>query len=252
MRTLLNTKHNITVKHLPSLLHHGFSLWKRKTVKETWWIYLQVYKNLPLTFILFLLLTYKFITNAFRFAKNLKDNITRWRCTVKTCKAYLKYDVDDDIIESNVEHTHLPLPEQVGLRREISNGVKRKARNTLNDRPKKLIRENTKNFTDTLTAYDVKRIYHNLYYEKRKHRPVLPQNISEVHDALDVYDLKTCRGEPFLLKNDKLKNYIIFSCQTNIEILRNADKIYIDGTFKCCAKYFYQMFTIHILLNGHA
>ena len=36
------------------------------------------------------------------------------------------------------------------------------------------------------------------------------------------------KGEPFLLNNDKLKKYIIFSCQTNIKILRNTDKIYID------------------------
>ena len=45
---------------------------------------------------------------------------------------------------------------------------------------------------------------------------------------------------------------VILSCATNLKILTNTvDEIFVDGTFECCPKFFYQLYTIHGLSNGH-
>ena len=90
-----------TEKGKPLRKYGGF------TFKYTKILYLYLYFsfNIPFSY-----------NNTFRFSTILKDDNTRWRCTVKTCKAYLKYDVDDDIVELNVDHNHFPVPEKNSLR----------------------------------------------------------------------------------------------------------------------------------------
>ena len=58
-------------------------------------------------------------------------------------------------------------------------------------------------------------------------------------------------GEQFLLINDNIKNFILFSCESNLRNLSSISQIYVDGTFRCCTKYFCQLFTIHALINDH-
>jgi len=81
--------------------------------------------------------------------------------------------------------------------------------------------------------------------------PTLPKSREEVHSALDGMDIKTNRDELFLLCNDSTKGLVIFSSKKNLECLCSATDIFIDGTFKCCAKFFLQLYSIHGLLNGH-
>jgi len=38
---------------------------------------------------------------------------------------------------------------------------------------------------------------------------------------------------------------------TNLKFLYCQEKIYMDGTFSYCPKYFYQLFTIHKVINNH-
>lgn len=64
-------------------------------------------------------------------------------------------------------------------------------------------------------------------------------------------DIKTNEGERFLLINDNIKNFILFSCESNLRNLTSISQIYVDGTFRCCTKYFCQLFTVHALNNGH-
>jgi hypothetical protein len=60
-----------------------------------------------------------------------------------------------------------------------------------------------------------------------------------VHDAIDKMDIKTNKDEPFVLHNDRETGIIIFSCTSNLRCLCNeVQEIFIDGTFKCCSKYF--------------
>jgi len=57
--------------------------------------------------------------------------------------------------------------------------------------------------------------------------------------------------EQFLLFNDLEKNFVIFSCTTNLQFLSSIDVLYVDGTFRSTRKFFHQLLTIHGLSNGH-
>jgi hypothetical protein len=54
-----------------------------------------------------------------------------------------------------------------------------------------------------------------------------------------------------VLVNDATENLLIFSTTTNLKCLCDVDTIYVDGTFKYCAQYFCQLFTLHGIVNGH-
>lgn len=43
----------------------------------------------------------------------------------------------------------------------------------------------------------------------------------------------------------------ILSCESNLRNLSSISQIYVHGTFRCCTKYFCQLFTVHALNNGH-
>jgi len=47
-----------------------------------------------------------------------------------------------------------------------------------------------------------------------------------------------------------VNNIIGFSTETNLKALCDITKVYMDGTFKSCVKYFLQLFTIHGFRNG--
>ena len=91
-----------------------------------------------------------------------------------------------------------------------------------------------------------------MYNARRKLCPfTLPRSISMVHVVLDELMLKTCRDKPFLLVNDSQKHIVIFSCRTNLDILRTMETVFVDGTFSYCTKFFKQLFTVHGICNGH-
>jgi hypothetical protein len=60
----------------------------------------------------------------------------------------------------------------------------------------------------------------------------------------------TNKNENFLLINDKETNIIIFTCLTNLKYLCTMEKVFMDGTFQFCVKFFYQFFVLHAIQNG--
>ncbi len=94
-------------------------------------------------------------------------------------------------------------------------------------------------------------IRYNAYYARQKVRPKRPQNIEEACEKLSAYEAKTSTNENFLYHLDRDRKIVVFTCNTNLQILRNSEVIYMDGTFQYCAKHFLQLFTLHGLLNDH-
>ena len=43
---------------------------------------------------------------------------------------------------------------------------------------------------------------------------------------------------------------LIFASDQGLELLSNSDHWFYDGTFKVCPEIFYQIYTIHALVNG--
>ncbi len=180
----------------------------------------------------------------------------KWRCTKKNCKGKM-YVAEDGktILKEDFEHNHEP--DQSLHRQIISNSVKRKAAEEMTKRPIKLIREEinnaTLNVSDDITKSDMENIRHNIYRARRKTFPALPKSLSDVHKALEEISqsLITNRGENILLVNDAETNIVCFATKSNLEYLSKQNKIFVDGTFKCCTKYFTQLFTVHVIQNGY-
>ena len=99
----------------------------------------------------------------------------------------------------------------------------------------------------TIYTTDLRNVSFSLYRERRKHLPTLPKSRADTHAAIAMIDTMTSKNEKFLIAvNDQESGINIFSTETNVTCLCNdVEELFIDGTFKCCARHFYQLHTIH-------
>lgn len=190
----------------------------------------------------------------FREKKVLKSGEKFWTCTVSKCNAKV-FTLGSDNIISRKETVHNHENDIKKLNRQIlSVASKRKAVEDITERPSKIIhsvlRENSDTM-DALTRKDITYIRNNMYYKRRQVQARLPSNVSDVFDILPTLNLTTIKNEPFLLATDNINNIVVFSCYTNLKFLCSSDKVYLDGTFRYCTKHFLQLFTLHIVENGH-
>lgn len=81
--------------------------------------------------------------------------------------------------------------------------------------------------------------------------PKLPQDANEIHNILSSIEIKTFKGENFLMVNYPLNGFVMFSCDENFKFLSSLTTIYVDGTFDYCVQYFCQLFTIHGFKNNY-
>lgn len=190
----------------------------------------------------------------FREKKILKSGETFWTCTVSSCNAKV-FTIGPEKLISRKETVHNHEKDVKKLNRQIvSVASKRKATENITERPSKIIHSVIRENSDTihsLTRKDITYIRNNMYYKRREVQPSLPSSISDVLDILPKLNLKTIKSESFLLASDNIHNIVIFSCDTNLKFMCKSDKMYLDGTFRYCTKYFLQLFTIHVIENSH-
>ena len=69
----------------------------------------------------------------------------------------------------------------------------------------------------SLLPTDLNNIYQTVYRSRRKMFPKLPTPKSrhKMHECLNAIELKTCKGELFLLANDTENEMVIFTCKQN-------------------------------------
>lgn len=186
--------------------------------------------------------------------RELKSGETSWRCAHRNCKAKV-YTVGRDYVITRkvLDHSH-EVDVKKTHRQLITAGVKRKATDDIHGKPSKIIHlqlNENKSCLETFSVKDQTYVRTNLYNQRRKILPPLPKNMEEIFDAVENLSIKTIKEEDFLFISDRSNKIIVFSCYSNIRTLCQSEKIYADGTFSHCAKYFYQLFTLHILMNGH-
>uniref|UniRef100_A0A2S2Q223 MULE transposase domain-containing protein n=1 Tax=Sipha flava TaxID=143950 RepID=A0A2S2Q223_9HEMI len=102
----------------------------------------------------------------------------------------------------------------------------------------------------SIDTNDLKLIKNNIHHARKVLYPKLPKSIQDTHNCLTTMNITTNRGEQFLFCNNLVDNIISFSTETNLKALCDVTKVYMDGTFKSCTKYFLQLFTIHGFRNG--
>jgi hypothetical protein len=66
----------------------------------------------------------------------------------------------------------------------------------------------------------------------------MPKSREDVHTVLENYPVVTNKSETFLQVNDVEHGIVILTCTENLKCLCAVDKIFMDGTFKCCPKFF--------------
>ena len=187
-----------------------------------------------------------------RLHRTLKSGENSWRCTVGNCKGRVRTDPDNQSIVQIVnQHSHdsdVRKTEVHILRAQ----VKRKS-DDISSRPSKILRvELNSTSENSLRAEDLKNVTRSIYYERRKDLPALPKSRLGVHNALEQMTVKTSKDEYFVLWNDPCTGVIIFSTGTNLECLAsNVTELFIDGTFKCAPKFFYQMYSVHGMKNNN-
>ena len=190
----------------------------------------------------------------YRFCCKAKSGNKTWRCarTSSKCKATLISDANCHVmISTKNEHNHDPDEHKLETQR-FRTSVKRKAEDDLCSNPRKLVCTTlTSEAENSLLPKDLKNFSKAAYRVRRKAYPKLPRNREEVHTALQEKHIETNKSESFVLLNSREEGIIIFSTTTNLRCLSNCREVFMDGTFKSCAKFFYQLYTIHGFKNGN-
>lgn len=190
-----------------------------------------------------------FLIEGFKFCfhKTLANEVERWMCYKKTCKSFLKINKQQEVLEGPTAHNHEKMDENQIVRNNLSHSLKRKASEDICAKPSKLIHLALKDADiESLTKTDLLRIKRNMHNAKSFKRK-LPKSVEETLSTVASLEVKTNSDENFVFVNDSRNKMLGFSCKRNLEVLCRATNVYVDGTFKSCPKYFYQIFTFHAL-----
>ncbi|KAK7603327.1 hypothetical protein V9T40_003326 [Parthenolecanium corni] len=190
----------------------------------------------------------------FRKDRDMASSEISWRCCKNKCSVSLRTIGATYVIThtNGHQHNHEKMSDRTAERRRLSASAKRKAENDICERPSKVLRSlMTENTTETLQKSDILKIKRNMYNARCKHLPTLPKTRYEVQEAVCGMNLRTIRGEEFVVMNDTDSGIIVYTCLTNLRALVAATALYIDGTFKYCPKFYYQFLTIHGFFSGH-
>lgn len=190
--------------------------------------------------------------NRYRLDTILKQEDISWRCSVHTCPARIRTDKDvKTVISQKNTHTHDPDSRKLE-RHKLRSAAKRKATDDLSQQPAKIIKGVLKDQEeDELEYKDLKSVAKAVYRKRRKTYPPLPKTQEETHETLSTMNIQTSKFEDFLTTNNTENGMIIFTTTTNLECLCNVDELFMDGTYKCCPKFFKQLYTVHGCKNGH-
>ena len=109
-------------------------------------------------------------------------------------------------------------------------------------RPAVVIRTEHRDMNENnLQRTDIRNVSLSLYRERRR-----PKIRDETNASITKIDTMTSKQENFVIMNDQDSGIVIFSTASNAACLCNdVEDLFIDGTFKCCPRYFYQLYTRH-------
>lgn len=86
---------------------------------------------------------------------------------------------------------------------------------------------------------------------RRMIKPPLHRSAEEVSEALQEISIYLIQNENVLFISVFDKSIAVFLCLTIIQHLYKSVKINLEWIFNCCTEYIFQLFTFHLILNGH-
>lgn len=192
----------------------------------------------------------------YTFKKNLANDVQCWECTLRRkgqCKAQVKVTPADDFIGELNEHTHPPSQTQVEVKK-IKAGIKRRAL-TSHDTCQQILGAELQNVSQSAAVNlpQLNNIKRNIRAQRKDQNvppnPLRREDIPVIPQRFQV----TNAGDQFLFFDSgfgDVNRVIIFATLEGIRYLGTNEHWFMDGTFKLCPEIFYQIYTIHALINN--
>lgn len=153
-----------------------------------------------------------------------------------------------EIVNKVLDHSHAP-DVRTGHVRKVLQNI-RNAAATTNEPPRRVIRNNTCNIENPISAVELPS---NLALSRTVSRirkkiggiQKCPKTLAEL--VIKEEYTQTLKGDKFVLfdNDDALKRMIIFTTNANLTFLSYCDEWYMDGTFDVVPPLFKQLYTIH-------
>ena len=136
---------------------------------------------------------------------------------------------------------------------KIKENIKRRARDSL-DNPREIVSAEVQNVSEAV-AFNLPSLDHlgrNIRSQRQnRHRhanPVVREALQELPPEYQV----TSAGERFLIHDSGIgdeKRILIFGSPDALQLLRESSHWFGDGTFKVCPRVFFQVYTLHGLVQ---
>lgn len=192
------------------------------------------------------------LKDGFLYNLNKKCDITfYWSCIKKissSCGATLitKMVGDSHYIEKSncIRHQHEP-DQDIAMAHVARASLKRRAGHSF-DQPGQIIQKTLQEIPTTSAPYmpskEAMRMV--IHRERTRNEPSLPKTLKNFN-VPDVYT--KIEGEQFLIGHfiDENDVILVFSTKQNLRLLHTSKFWVMDGTFQCCPKLFYQLYSIH-------
>ena len=195
---------------------------------------------------------------SFRFNKFVNDDDMYWTCNRSKCRASCITSGNGptsqwDLLSLNHHHNHNPMSDKQFVLKEMIYLVKERARDCPLLTPTDIVYEVNKKVNADLEKeilLDPKDL-HNLRTAVIKYRlhiiGRLPKSRKETIEHLKTLE-KSFEKDGLLVKLDEKTQIVMVCDKQNFKLL--DEYAYCDGTFKCCPKHFYQMYSFQVLKNG--
>ncbi|XP_053202906.1 uncharacterized protein LOC128387687 [Panonychus citri] len=177
-----------------------------------------------------------------------------WTCETKLCKVRGK--LHDGKFTINSDHIHEPDKAKV-IQRHQHNIIKEKVIENPTETGLNIYTSSTQSLRDKLNTSDDQiasaikpfiSVQPTISRSKLSMVPKLPASREEINLPNDMKVLPN--GQNFLIADEgEGDRILVFGSFKSFQRLAEADNIYMDGTFKSCPKLFYQIYTIHVMIN---
>lgn len=185
------------------------------------------------------------------YQKELANDLRSFECENRRkgqCKAKVKVDLNDDIVAELNEHTHPPSQEKVALVK-VKTNLKRRAETSLE--PVNRIIADELAMASATTSANLPRLENlrrTLRHQRQDNdRPPNPIARGAIPELPPPYQ-QTSNGERFLLFDSGIgdeNRIIIFATDQALQLMRNSEDWFCDGTFSVCPQIFFQLYTVH-------
>ncbi|XP_031348427.1 uncharacterized protein LOC116174627 [Photinus pyralis] len=188
----------------------------------------------------------------YRRARENSDGSVSWLCVRVPCKGRIKI-VDENEVSIITEHGHAPNPEENDAAKSIFN-MRRRATTTA-EAPRRIVHDITSQLSLAASVQmPTHRALRRTIQRARKRSQQPYGTLSTVAD-IRIPDalMTTTRNMDFLLwdsGDDDEDRILMFGTATNLSLLHQHQNWHVDGTFKVAPELFFQLFTVHALIDN--